>query len=164
MTPTRALVSVGVMSNAATPPAPAPTRTAVSWRSVIIFCAVAYALLALAAAPFWFLAGGIEHPLFSLVIAGGMFAPTIASVVVAKLVDRTSWRDAVGLRFRGRWKRIGIWVPLSVVVVFTINLATAVILVLRGVPGDLTGGTWARLTTESYAEAGAPLSTPAPSP
>lgn len=149
-------------SAAACPPSPehrSPVR--VRWRSVVIFMVIAYGLFALSAAPFWILDDGIAHPLYSLVIGAGMFAPAIASLVVAKLVDGRSWRDAVGLRFRGRWKRIGLWIPLGVLVVLGINVATAVIMVLRGVPGDLTGGTWARLLTEQMAEAGAPMSTPA---
>lgn len=133
----------------------------VSWRSVLIFGAVAYGLLALCAAPFWLLEGGIAHPLYSLVIGAGMFAPTIASVVVAKLVDRTSWRDSVGLRFRGRWKRILLWAPLALLLMLAINLATAVIMVLRGVPGDLTGSTWAAELSRSMSESGAAMPTAA---
>ncbi len=68
---------------------------------------------------------GILATGMTLVIGAGMFAPTIASVVVAKLVDRTSWRDAVGLRFRGKWKRILLWAPLAALIMFAINLATA---------------------------------------
>ena len=129
-------------------------RRAVSWRSVLIFCAVAYGVLALCAAPFWVLEGGIAHPLYTLVIGAGMFAPTIASVVVAKLVDRTSWRDAVGLRFRGRWTAILLWSPLAIAIVLSLNVATAVLMVLRGVPGDLTGGTWAAETTRAMSAQG----------
>lgn len=140
--------------------ASAPGRR-VSWRSVIIFAAVAYGLFALCAAPFWVLEGGIAHPLYTLVIGGGMIAPTIASVVVAKLVDRTSWRDAVGLRFRGRWARILIWAPLAVLLLFGINLATALLMVLRGVPGDLTGSTWATEVSRSMTEQGAEMPTAA---
>lgn len=136
-------------------------RRRVSWRSVVIFGAVAYGLLALCAAPFWVLEGGIAHPLYTLVIGAGMFAPTIASVVVAKLVDRTSWRDAVGLRFRGKWKRILLWAPLAALIMFAINLATAVIMVLRGVPGDLTGSTWAAEISRAMAENGAEMPTAA---
>lgn len=133
----------------------------VSWRSVIIFAAVAYGLFALCAAPFWVLEGGIAHPLYTLVIGVGMFAPTVASVVVAKLVDRTSWRDAVGLRFRGRWSRILLWAPLALLLLFGINLATAVLMVLRGVPGDLTGSTWATEVSRSMTEQGAGMPTAA---
>ena len=112
-------------------------------------------MLALCAAPFWVLEGGIAHPLYSLVIGVGMFAPTIASVVVAKLVDRTSWRDAVGLRFRGRWRAILLWAPLATLLVLALNVATAVIMVLRGVPGDLTGSTWATEISRTMSEQGA---------
>src|SRR5699024_4323459 len=143
-----------------TPPSPSPFPTVhhgVSWRSVIIFVAVAYGLFAAFAAPFWMLEGGIAHPLYSTVIGAGMFAPTIASVVVAKFVDRTSWRDAVGLRFRGRWRRILLWAPLGLLLMLAINAATAVLMVLRGVPGDLTGGTWAAEVTRSMAAGGADL-------
>ncbi len=124
---------------------------------MIIFCAVAYGLFALCAAPFWMLEGGITHPLYALVIGAGMFAPTIASVVVAKLVDRTSWRDAVGLRFRGRWRRILLWAPLATILMLAINLATALIMVLRGVPGDLTGSAWATEISRTMTESGAEL-------
>lgn len=136
-------------------------RRRVSWRSVIFFVAIAYGLFALVAAPFWVLEGGITHPLYSLVIGVGMFAPTIASVVVAKFVDRTSWRDAVGLRFRGTWGRILLWAPLGLLLMLAINAATAVLMVLRGVPGDLTGRTWAAEVSRSMAADGADLSTAA---
>lgn len=131
----------------------------VSWRSVLLFVAVAYGLFALCAAPFWVLEGGIAHPLYTLVIGVGMFAPTVASVVVAKLMDRTSWRDTVGLRFRGRWSRILLWVPLALLLMLGINVATAVIMVLRGVPGDLTGSTWATEVSRTMSESGAEMPT-----
>lgn len=86
-----------------------------------------------------------------------MFGPLIPTVVVAKLVDKESWRTAVGLRFRGRWKQIGIWSVLGLVIVLGINLATGVIMVLRGVPGDLTGRTWAQIVEQQMAAAGAPM-------
>lgn len=132
-------------------------RRGVSRRSVLIFCAVAYGMLALCAAPFWVLEGGIAHPLYSLVIGVGMFAPMIASIVVAKLVDRTSWRDAVGLRFRGRWRAILLWSPLATLLVLALNVATAVIMVLRGVPGDLTGRTWATELSRTFSAQGAEM-------
>src|SRR5699024_7502068 len=88
-----------------------------------------------------------------------MFAPTVASVVVAKFVDRTSWRDAVGLRFRGRWRRILLWAPLAVLLVLGLNLATAVLMVLRGVPGDLTGRTWAAELTRTLSAQGVEMPT-----
>lgn len=138
---------------------PGPVGRRVSWRSVLVFCAVAYGMLALCAAPFWVLAGGIAHPLYTVVIGVGMFAPLIASIVVAKLVDRTSWRDAVGLRFRGRWRRLLVWAPLGLLLMLGINMATAVLMVLRGVPGDLTGGTWATELSRTMAEQGAPMPT-----
>jgi len=142
------------------PPSPVgPGRRGVSGRSVLVFAAVAYGVFALCAAPFWVLDGGIAHPLYSLVIGVGMLAPTIASMVVAKLVDRTSWRDAVGLRFRGRWRRILLWAPLGVLLVLGLNLATAVLMVLRGVPGDLTGRTWAAELTRTMAAQGVELPT-----
>lgn len=137
--------------------APAPGHRGVRWRSVLIFCAVAYGLLALCAAPFWVLEGGIGHPLYSLVVGVGMFAPTIASLVVAKFVDRTPWRDAVGLRFRGRWKQILLWPPLATLLVLALNVATAVIMVLRGVPGDLTGSTWATELSRTFSAPGAEM-------
>lgn len=153
-TPTRTQPAAGTANeDTATSGTPTARRT-VSWRSVLLFTAVAYGVLALCAAPFWMLEGGISHPLFTLVIGVGMFAPTIASVVVAKLVDRTSWRDAVGMRFRGRWKAILLWSPLAIVIVLGINVATAVLMVLRGVPGDLTGGTWAAETTRAMSSQG----------
>src|SRR5699024_11048389 len=144
---------------AASPTIGAHGRRRVSWRSVLVFGAVAYGLFALCAVPFWVLDEGIAHPLYTLVIGVGMFAPTVASVVVAKLVDRTSWRDAVGLRFRGRWRRILLWAPLAVLLVLGLNLATAVLMVLRSVPGDLTGRTWAAELTRTLSAQGAEMPT-----
>ncbi|MGP9681422.1 lysostaphin resistance A-like protein [Brachybacterium sp. AOP3-A1-3] len=134
-------------------------RPGVQWRSVLVFIAVAYGLFGLCAAPFWVLQGGIAHPLYSLVVGVGMFAPMAASIVVAKLVDRTSWRDATGLRFRGKWRRILLWAPLATLLVLALNVATAVIMVLRGVPGDLTGSTWAAEVSRTMAESGAAMPT-----
>lgn len=136
---------------------PMPPR-AVRWRSVLIFWSIAVALLAVFAAPFWFLPGGIAHPLYTWVIALGMLAPAVASLVVARVVDREPWRAAVGLRFRGRWGRIGLWIPLGVALVLAINAASSVIMVLRGVPGDLSGAAFTRTLTEQLADSGAELS------
>lgn len=137
-----------------------PPPHSVPWKPVLIFAAIAYALLALSAAPFWFLPGGIAHPLYSWVLSAGMLAPAIATVIVVNLVTRGSWRDEVGLRFRGRWKRLALWIPLAVLVMLAINAASAVIMVLRGVPGDLTGSTWAHATTIAMADAGAEMPVP----
>ncbi|MDO5662063.1 MAG: CPBP family intramembrane metalloprotease, partial [Brachybacterium sp.] len=131
----------------------------VPWRGVVVFLVVAYALFALAALPFWILDGGITHPLYTWVISAGMFAPTIATVIAVKVVEKGRWRRAVGLRFRGLWGRIALWSVLGVVIVLGINIATALILVLRGVPSDPTGRTWAQIITDQFAEAGAPMST-----
>ncbi|WP_114853601.1 CPBP family intramembrane glutamic endopeptidase [Brachybacterium sp. YJGR34] len=90
-----------------------------------------------------------------------MAGPLIATVVVAKLVDRVAWRDAVGLRFRGRWHRLALWTPLAVLLIVALNAATAVLMVLRGVPGDLSGRTWAGIVTDQFAEAGAEMPTSA---
>lgn len=124
---------------------------------MLIFTAIAYALMAVCAAPFWYLEAGTTHPLYTWVISLGMLSPAAATVIVVKLVTKGPWRDEVGLRFRGRWKRLLLWVPLAVVVMLAINIASAVIMVLRGVPGDLTGSTWARLSAQTLAEAGAPM-------
>jgi membrane protease YdiL (CAAX protease family) len=86
-----------------------------------------------------------------------MFAPAIASVVVAKLADRTCWRDAVGLRFRGKWRVILLWSPLATLLVLALNVATAVIMVLRGVRGDLTGSTWATELSRTFSAPGAEM-------
>ncbi|MGY5765601.1 CPBP family glutamic-type intramembrane protease [Brachybacterium sp. DNPG3] len=146
----------------ASAPAPAPPGRAVpSARRVLLFAAIALAIMAACAAPFWVLDEGIAHPLYTPLIAVAMLAPTVASVIVAKAVDRTSWRDAVGLRFRGRWGRILLWAPLALLIMLGINLASAVIMVLRGVPGDLSGGTWAAEITRVYADAGLEMPTAA---
>lgn len=123
------------------------------WRRIGLFMVISYGVLALAAIPFWLLADGVAHPLYVWVIGLGMFGPTIASVVLAKGVERTSWRTRVGLRFRGRWRALLLWAPLSVLIVLALHVLTAVIMVLRGVPGDLSGRTWYRTTQAVYVEA-----------
>lgn len=140
-------------------PAPIPPQRfeRVPWRSIAIFGVIAYAIMALCAAPFWFTEQRVTHPMYAWVIGGAMFAPAIATLVVAKLVDKESWRTAVGLRFRGRWRQIVLWSVLGLVLMFAINLAAAVIMVLRGVPGDLTGRAWASIVGQQMAEAGAPM-------
>ncbi len=117
----------------------------VPWAHVALFMLISYGLLALFALPFWILADGIRSPLFTPLIAVGMWAPAIASIVLAKAVERTNWRTRVGLRFRGRWRGILLWSPLAVLIVALVHAAAAVIMVLRGVPGDLTGATWLAL-------------------
>lgn len=140
------------------PPAPKPViapvefRT-VPWKRVGLFLLIAYAVMALLAAPFWFLPEGIAHPLFTPVIAAAMWAPALASVILAKGVEKTSWRTRVGLRFRGRWKKILLWSPLAVLIVLATQVLGVVIMVLRGVPGDLTGRVWLRLGTEQLSQA-----------
>jgi membrane protease YdiL (CAAX protease family) len=142
------------------PPAPAPKPMIapvhferVPWKRVGLFLLIAYAVMALFAAPFWFLPGGITHPLFTPVIAVGMWAPALASVILAKGVEKTNWRTRVGLRFRGRWKKILAWSPLAVLIALATQVLGVVIMVLRGVPGDLTGRTWLRLGTEQLSQA-----------
>ncbi|GAA1489231.1 hypothetical protein GCM10009626_19770 [Brachybacterium sacelli] len=114
---------------------------------------IAYGLFALCALPFWFLPGGITHPLFTPVIAVGMLAPAVASVILAKGVEKTSWRTRVGLRFRGRWRALLLWGPLALVLMVALGLLGAMLMVLRGVPGDLTARTWLTLATEQLSAA-----------
>ena len=123
-------------------PAPVIRYSQVPWRRIGLFTLIAYGLLALAAAPFWFLPGGIAHPAFTLVIAVGMWAPAVASLIMAKGVERVSWRTRVGLRFRGRWARILAWMPLGLVLVIALLLLCDLVAAARGVPKDLTGRTW----------------------
>ena len=125
-------------------PAPAPVirYSRVPWRRVGLFMLISYGLFALVAAPFWFLPGGISHPAFTLVIALGMWAPAAASLIMAKGVERISWRTRVGLRFRGRWGRILAWMPIGLVLVVATLLLCDLVTAARGVPMDLTGGTW----------------------
>lgn len=134
-------------------PAPRPQFAAVPWRRVGLFLAFSYGLFALCALPFWFLSDGISHPLFTPVIAVGMLAPALASVILAKGVEKTSWRTRVGLRFRGRWRALLAWGPLALLLTLALGLLGAVLMVLRGVPGDLTGRTWLALTTEQLSTA-----------
>lgn len=134
-------------------PAPRAEFAAVPWRRVGLFLAFSYGLFALCSLPFWFLPGGISHPLFTPVIAVGMLAPALASVILAKGVERTSWRTRVGLRFRGRWRALLAWGPLALVLTLALGLLGAVLMVLRGVPGDLTGRTWLALATEQLSTA-----------
>ncbi|MGJ3509830.1 CPBP family glutamic-type intramembrane protease [Enemella sp. A6] len=120
---------------------------------------ISYGLFALFAVPFWILPEGIKHPLYSIVIGVGMWTPAVASIILAKFVEKTSWRTRVGLRFRGKWKRILIWTPLAALIVLAVHVITALVMVLRGVPGDLTGRTWLRLTVQQLSEqAGMPAS------
>lgn len=159
------------MSTAAQQPAPDPATAApappvrpkppvvppvafdrVPWKRVGLFVVLAYAIFAVFAAPFWFLPGGITHPLFTPVIAVGMWAPALASIVMAKGVERTNWRTRVGLHFRGRWRGIIVWSVVGVVVIAAVILASSIVMVLRGVPGDLTGRTWLSIGTQQISD------------
>jgi membrane protease YdiL (CAAX protease family) len=154
------------MSTAAPDPAPAspaPQRPAprivppvvldrVPWMRVGLFVLLSYVILAIFAAPFWFLEDGIASIWFTPVIAVGMWAPAISSLILSKSVERTSWRTRVGLRFRGRWRGIVVWSILAVVLIAAVHALAAVIMVLRGVPGDLTGRTWVEVGTGQIAE------------
>lgn len=133
--------------------------TRVPWRRVGLFMLLSYGLFIPFAAPFWFLPGGIAHPAYSTVIGLGMWAPAIASLIMAKAVERTSWRTRVGLRFRGRWRRLLVWMPLALVVMMAVHALSALVMVLRGVPGDLTGATWlAIMQQQMTAATGLPTS------
>lgn len=155
----------GAPTSAAPSGAPTSAAAHVDWRAVGIFFVIALAIMALMASPFWILEEGIRHPLYSVLISVAMFAPATAAILVTLTVQKVRGRAEVlprlGLAFRGRWRRIGVWSAVGLVVVLAINVLTAVILVLRGVPGDLTGGTWARTLTQQLADAGAPMPTPA---
>lgn len=133
--------------------------TSVNWRHIGLFMLISYGLFALFAAPFWVLPGGVGHPRYNLVIGIGMWTPAIASLIVAKLVEKTSWRTRVGLRFRGKWGRVLLWSVLAVLIVWAVHFISTAIMVLRGVPGDLTGGTWLSGTIQTLSEStGAPVS------
>lgn len=138
----------------ATTPAPAPVirYSRVPWRRVGLFMLIAYGLFALVAAPFWFLPGGIAHPAFTLVIAVGMWSPAVASLILAKAVERTSWRTRVGLRFRGRWARVLAWTPAALVLIVALLALGVLVTAVRGVPMDLTGRTWLETGTAQMAE------------
>lgn len=116
--------------------------------------------MTVAAAPFWILGEGIAHPAYAWVISTiGMFSPLVATVVVAR-ISREKWSESVGLRFRGRWGRIILWALLGTLIPVAIAVASSIIMVLRGVPGDLTGRTWATLVQQQLAEAGLEVSIP----
>lgn len=153
--------------DALTTPRPDQTATGapmpppkVRWRLVAIFAGCALAVMTLAAAPFWFLERGTHHPAYAWSISClGMFAPLIASLVTCR-VAREKWRASTGLRFEGRWGRIVLWSILGTALTVVLTLAAAVIMILRGVPGDLTGKTWATLVQQQLADAGQELSIP----
>ena len=131
---------------------------------LLIFFVLAVAVLALVAAPFWILEDGIAHPLYSPVIALGMFGPALAALIVSVYLQgqrRGALAEGLGLGFRGRWRRILVWSLIGGAVVVALNALTAILMVVRGVPGDLTGRTWAELSTEQVAQSGLPLPTPA---
>lgn len=84
-----------------------------------------------------------------------MWAPAISSLILAKAVERTSWRTRVGLRFRGRWLRILAWTPAAFDLVAAAIVLGFVVSALRGVPMDLTGRTWLQImTARTAAESG----------
>lgn len=134
-------------------PAPRAHFETVPWKRIGLFMLISYGLFALFAAPFWFLAGGVSHPLYTWVIGVGMWTPAIASLIMAKGVEKTSWRTRVGLRFRGRWKQLLVWTPLALLLLIALHTITAVLMVLRGIPGDLTGATWLQISQEAISEA-----------
>lgn len=142
----------GPARDAAPQPAPVIRYSRVPWRRIGLFMLISYGLFALAAAPFWFLPDGIAHPAFTPVIAVGMWAPAAASLIMAKGVERVSWRTRVGLRFRGRWTRILAWMPLGLVLVVAILLLSELVAAVRGVPMDLTGRTWLETGMAQFAE------------
>lgn len=135
-----------------TDPAPSVHFDRVPWKRVGLFMLLSYGLFLPFAAPFWFLDGGIHHPLYVPVIAVGMWMPAVASLILAKRVEKTSWRTRVGLRFRGRGKRLLVWIPLALVVTAAIQVLCAVIMVLRGVPGDLSLRTGITLYAETLSQ------------
>ncbi|MBK0330293.1 CPBP family intramembrane metalloprotease [Brachybacterium sp. MASK1Z-5] len=147
-----------VPPSSAAPQRPAPrivppvVLDRVPWKRVGLFVLLTYVIFALFAAPFWFLPGGIANPFFTLVIAVGMWAPALASIIMAKGVERTNWRTRVGLRFRGRWRGILAWSVIGVVAIAAVILLSSVVMVLRGVPGDLTGGTWLTVGTQQISD------------
>ena len=132
--------------------APVVEYDRVPWKRVGLYCVIAYAFLAICAAPFWFLREGIAHPLFTPLIGLGMFGPLIASLIVTKAVEKTSWRTRVGLRFRGRWKTLLLWSVAAVVIVLAVNALGVLISGLRGVPLSLTDGYAIRTAAQQISE------------
>lgn len=158
---TRPASSVAHPNSPAVIPSSAAGAEQPDWRSIGIFFAVALAGLTAASLPFWFLEGGISHPLYVWLIALGMCSPALGTVVAVADARRRGraerWRDAVGLRFRGRWRAIIVWSVVGVLTVSAITFAGAAVMVLRGVPGDLTFQHFLQTTTAAAQEAGAAI-------
>ncbi len=90
-----------------------------SWRSIITYVIVAYGGMWLACLPVW-LGGGLASPWFLMCAGIGMYTPTLAAFVAAKLVDK---QPAVLLNL-GIWP-VASWRRLiaSVAIVFGVVVA-----------------------------------------
>lgn len=94
----------------------------VDMKGVVGFTAIACGLAWLIISPLWLSGQGLRHPLALPLMAGMMFAPTVAALLVTRFVSRPAegLRDALGLRLgKGRrwgWYWIFAWLAVPALI------------------------------------------------
>ncbi|MDU0347575.1 CPBP family intramembrane glutamic endopeptidase [Actinomyces sp. MRS3W] len=91
-----------------------------AWGPIALYCLLAYGLAWIVCVPLW-LNGGLTHPLFLPLSVVMMLTPTIASLLVVRVVERRPVLTALGLRVpRGRVGRTLATAALVMVLVFVV--------------------------------------------
>ncbi|MDO4259912.1 MAG: CPBP family intramembrane metalloprotease [Actinomycetaceae bacterium] len=106
--------------------------TSPSWRPVLVFVAIAYALAWLISIPLW-LTGGLTSPFFVIVALLTMFTPMIAAALTVRFVEHSPLLDAWGWRVRSPWlKRTTATTLLTWLILFTAIMVALAISALFG--------------------------------
>lgn len=93
------------------PDATVEARSASGWLRAGAFVALAYALAWLVCLPLWLQGQGLTQPWITICALLMMTTPTVAAVVVHRILGRGRLVDVLGLR-AGPWRR---WMPYAVV-------------------------------------------------
>lgn len=89
------------------------TSTSVPWKPVGLFVLLAYVLAWLVCLPAWFQAPGGRALWMGIGAAVMMFSPAVAAIIVARFVERTPVRAAIGFTWTG-WRPLLIWSGIAV--------------------------------------------------
>lgn len=130
------------------------TASAPSWRPVIIYCVIAYALAWLAALPLW-IGSGLTSPAFMVCSVAMMFTPTIAAVIVTKFIEHRPIWSALGIKPNASAGRTIGFLALAMVVIYAVVLLGMVSSALFGTyKFDLANLSGFRMLLDSQLDAG----------
>ncbi|MBX0329513.1 CPBP family intramembrane metalloprotease [Oscillochloris sp. ZM17-4] len=110
-------------------------------KGIVSFTLIAYGLAWLIASPLWISGQGLRHPLALPLMAGMMFAPSIAALIVTRFISRPAEgvRAALGMRLgKGRrwgWYWLFAWLAVPLIILASIMVGAALGLITLDLAG-----------------------------